>query len=250
MTFFSKLTFVAVTATAVGIAGGASAASLKFENIAAMWSGWVGGSNVSASSTGVVKPGGGSASIDWGGTTAKSGYDFDIISDPVPNGGVGVDTKFDLGEFTHRNQPIPRNSSISQVDLSITGDIFLDNILVANGAVFDFRFNHDETLNETPCDYPSDVGNPCSDQVTVSLLDTTDTFQVGDTTYTLSILGFVQNGSTVTEFISQEGSDNSAVVEAIFTSEIAPIPLPAAGWLMVAGLGGLAAMRRRKSKKS
>jgi hypothetical protein len=27
---------------------------------------------------------------------------------------------------------------------------------------------------------------------------------------------------------------------------VAPVPLPAAGWLMIAGLGGLAAMRRRK----
>lgn len=31
-----------------------------------------------------------------------------------------------------------------------------------------------------------------------------------------------------------------------FEFALAPVPLPAAGWLMIAGLGGLAAMRRRK----
>ena len=30
-----------------------------------------------------------------------------------------------------------------------------------------------------------------------------------------------------------------------FGSSVAPVPLPAAGWMLVAGLGGLAAMRRR-----
>ena len=29
---------------------------------------------------------------------------------------------------------------------------------------------------------------------------------------------------------------------------VAPVPLPAAGWLMIAGVGGLAALRRRKAK--
>ncbi len=35
---------------------------------------------------------------------------------------------------------------------------------------------------------------------------------------------------------------------AIASLEVTPVPLPAAGWMLIAGLGGLAAMKRRKSK--
>lgn len=41
--------------------------------------------------------------------------------------------------------------------------------------------------------------------------------------------------------------DNTALHSAILTASIAPIPLPAGGWLMLAGVGALAAMRRRKA---
>ncbi len=34
--------------------------------------------------------------------------------------------------------------------------------------------------------------------------------------------------------------------EAKFTAAAAPIPLPAAGWMLLAGMGGLAALRRRR----
>ena len=42
------------------------------------------------------------------------------------------------------------------------------------------------------------------------------------------------------------GSVNSSVFEfSIELDDAAPVPLPAAGWMLIVGLGGLAAMRRR-----
>lgn len=255
MTFFSKLTFAAVAATAVGIAGGASANTLSFANINATWINPVVVSiGVQSNTTTGPQAGGALASIRWGQDAGNgfSGYDFQVNGDPVPAlPGIAVETPFDLGTFTHINQPIGAGTSITSVDLAITGDILINGMVEQSNAQFDFRFGHEETPN-----FPG-VGNcaagglqPCADRVTVSLLNSTDTFQVGDEIFTLSILGFIQGLNTVTQFISPENGSNDAIVRAEFTSEIAPIPLPAAGWLMVAGLGGLAAMRRRKSKKS
>ncbi|WP_425039538.1 VPLPA-CTERM sorting domain-containing protein [Primorskyibacter sp. S187A] len=39
---------------------------------------------------------------------------------------------------------------------------------------------------------------------------------------------------------------NNATVFGSFEAIVAPVPLPAAGWLMIAGIGGLAAMRRNR----
>lgn len=43
------------------------------------------------------------------------------------------------------------------------------------------------------------------------------------------------------------GLEDISHVSFYNTGDMTPIPLPAAGWLLLAGIGGLAAMRRRKS---
>ncbi len=66
--------------------------------------------------------------------------------------------------------------------------------------------------------------------------------------YTFTLLGFSTDGGTTfaNEFVTEEGEVNTASL--YFDYSVSVVPLPAAGWLLLAGLGGLAAVgRRRKS---
>ncbi|SMX22594.1 VPLPA-CTERM sorting domain-containing protein [Boseongicola aestuarii] len=58
----------------------------------------------------------------------------------------------------------------------------------------------------------------------------------------LSAAGFDNTEGTF-RFSSQSGRTLASFSSSSFTT---PIPLPAAGWLLIGGLGGLAAMKRRK----
>ena len=78
----------------------------------------------------------------------------------------------------------------------------------------------------------------------------TDTFHVGDASYTLNILGFATSianaeaGIFNSVFSSPEGGSNLRILAAEFSQDVPTIPLPAAGWLLLAGIGGLGALRR------
>lgn len=66
--------------------------------------------------------------------------------------------------------------------------------------------------------------------------------------------GFVvADGSGLWEVLIAEGFDDAAVIDGTFADDSritinagAPIPLPAAGWLLAGGIAGLAGLRRRR----
>jgi hypothetical protein len=62
----------------------------------------------------------------------------------------------------------------------------------------------------------------------------------------MSLTGPLSLFSDVTELYFRTASEGSARVDDLMV-ETAAVPLPAAGWLMLLGLGGLAAARRRKA---
>ena len=61
----------------------------------------------------------------------------------------------------------------------------------------------------------------------------------------MSLTGPLTLFSNVTELFFRTADNGSARVDDLMV-ETAAVPLPAAGWLMLVGLGGLAAARRRK----
>ncbi len=184
----------------------------------------------------------------WPGTfgSSASQYGFVRSSTPLPINVVGP-TKVNLGLFSHYNNPINVSTQYAVLDYA---DMQM-SFGFAGGAPssFDqtFRFNHLETFNNGTCQYGS---NPCADLVTFIDNETTSSFTVNGTAYTLRLAGFSQDGGTtfVNEFWSTEGSSNSAGLYA----EISRVPEPSSLILTAAGLSMLVMIgnRRRNTRQA
>ena len=249
------LTRVAALSTAAFLcAAAAQAATVQLKNLSAEWSG---ADNATASylNNPSLAP-----TVNWG-TGGTSGYDLEILGDPLPNPAIGPDLDFDLAKFTHRNQPINSGTAITSVDLSITADIVLDTgtLEVIQNAVFKFSFKHNETPNNqnpgsgAQCTVPDFDTEPCGDLVTVSLLNDTSTFNAGGQEYTLTVKGFEQGGVIKEEFFSDEGGPPAmATIVARFSApdSAPPIPVPASLPLTLAGFGLLGILAHRRRRKS
>lgn len=227
----------------------AQAATLNITDVTATWSSWTDGSDVTSADNA------GTAELRWGTTSeAQSGYDFDPLS---PSGPHAQDTDFKIGTFTHHNFPIGAGSGISSATLDVSFTFYLGaDPGTSYTRTSQFVFDHFETPNnDNPCantlpnNDPSNTGG-CSDRVTPTTNPaTSETFTITDGTgstftYVFDVEGFDIGDS----FWTLEGQSNTADLLARFTYEenIAPVPLPAAAWFLIAGLGGLAAAGRRR----
>ena len=234
----------------LGVVSAAEAASVRFDSLEAVFQNATGGSNI-VQTISYGDP----ASIRWGVTNGgpQSGYDFDAQDTPFTR---VQDTVFGLGEFTHHNFPIGRNTGITSVELFVRANIVsvpdAGPDVSLGTSIFKFLIKHEETHNVAPCPYPGT--SVCDDRVSISTLTSSDSVLIDGINYTLSILGFSEtladanNGIFNADFLSPEGGSNTRVLAATFAVDdrnIAPVPLPAGLPLLLASLGVLGLVRKR-----
>lgn len=259
---FNKFNTVFALAAAAAIAIGgqtvASAATVEVSSVGGTWTSLnpmppgVNGLNTNAVNWGTVH----SSST----TGRQSGYSFVGGA----SGPIETDVDFELGTFTHNNFVINAGTSIEDATLSVVVNLVIGGI--GRALTTSFNFDHWETLNfgETNglCANGAGIGSGvnasgCADRVTI--LDNTaqqESFELDGFLYILEITGFTQAGLFFSEFWTQEDAANSAILQAQFKligpadpgvdPGPSPVPLPAAAWMMLTGLGALVAARARR----
>ena len=216
-----RIVLTASALAALVLTGSASAAEITYTAVGGIWHDPV--DNLPGSQPGdpVITNGTPTSIIRWGDTSgSQSGYDFTGTL-PPPFTLPGPIPFFSLGSFTHRNFEVD-DPSLTSVQLDVVLAINVDGVPRAP-LTFTFTFNHQETPNnQTPCPYPTPVGEGCTDRVTIVASPTPTTFNVDGFDYTLS-MSFLNNGNPVSEFITREGGTiNSSGLVGEFT----PPPIP------------------------
>ncbi len=185
-------------------AGGALAAEITFVSVQGSWRDPVDSMPGSQPGDPVITNGNPISSISWGDTTGdQSGYDF-IATLPPPFELPGPIPFFSLGTFQHRNFSVGEPSLVS-VMLDVEVMLAIDGV-PEGPLTFTFTLNHEETPNNLdPCPYPTPPGDGCTDRVTIVASADPTTFNVNGVDYTLE-MSFLDNGSAVDEFITEEGN--------------------------------------------
>ena len=250
---------VAATIVAFGVQGVANAAVLNVSDVSGTWTGLTSSpAEIPQSIVGLN-----TGSVSWGvpirAGGQQSGYTF-VGSAP---GQIESDKDFNLGMFTHNNFVIVTGTSIAGAALGLVVNMVVGG--KPRSLPASFNFSHDETLNIGEAGFckngltnfgTGDNRNGCADRV--AILNNTaqkESFEIDGLLYILEITGFIKGSSTFSEFWTVENEANSAYLRARFTfvgragpidPPPSPVPLPAAGWLLLAALGALGAARARR----
>jgi len=181
----------------------------------------------------------GTSTFTWGDSSAfggppnQLGFTGDVFAS-------AFETSFKVGTISYFNGTTALGTTADTVDLALT-------LNFTAPALGDVSGNYGFSLNSTP-----NVGTPDENADFVSLpsLFSTTSFLIGSTEYRVKLTGFenvVGDGflaSTSTEFHVREGGTASADLYAVVTT--APIPEPETYALMLAGLGVVGMMARRR----
>lgn len=238
MSWFKSIATASVLAVA---ATAANAVTVDLTGISGVWQ------NAVTAGDPVTSSAGGSI-ISWGpernDLDLESSYEFNAASTPQNN----VSSPFSLGEFVHNNWTISTANVLQSVDLAVNIQGNVDGQAFNLNPVF--SFTHFETINAAnPC--AAGGSNPCPDLVTlVNSQDLSQSLTLADgSLITLTILGFDTGSGPLSTFLTEESNSNSAnLIGSFDVRPGATIPLPAAGWLLIGGLGVLGAVKRRSKK--
>lgn len=256
----------AVSAALTLIASSAFASTVSIENVTGAWT-----ASTPTDVYGLNYDNGDSLStMSWGKAPSggpQSSYSFK--SSVPPSVEIDPNENFELGLFSHNNWPIYKMpaggqaGSIRSAELKVDFGVRIENTLYNVSRTY--SFTHYETSNpgdsNGKCQFGGDSGAPginsngCADRVEVSSADGDEIISVGGLEFIFEIAGFQVDGEIMDFFMTKEKAVSEAILIASYSllddggENPSPVPLPAAGWMLIAGVGGLAALKRRKKRR-
>ncbi|OYU14799.1 MAG: hypothetical protein CFE37_09070 [Alphaproteobacteria bacterium PA4] len=201
--------------------------------------------------------------VSWGRPAVGNQRSSYLVSanvfDPVDVTEGSPSAEFVFANFTHNNFPIFA-PWLTTVQLSIKGDVRIDNVLVGT-KTFLIDFYHHETHNNlNPCNYGGANAqginiNGCADRVINVFNSGSDNFLVGNTIYSIETHEFRIGGFDAPVFDTVERQVNNAQllgrVNIVAQIPIIPpifggVPEPASWAMLIAGFGLVGAVQRRR----